>query len=498
MFKIFSIPKNTLLALCFSLLYLLIFLFQKDKALTQDLGRHIKLGEVITKCLCVPKTNLFSFTEPSYPFINHHWLSEVIFYHTYIIGGIESIVFLKILLLVFSFAIVFLISSRKNSILVAVFFALLYIPIFSERIDSRPEIFSYFFLSLFLLVIDRYRVNGSRKLLFVLPLLELFWVNIHIYFIMGIIVFFLLILSEFIIKKKSINKSLFMIFILLIFASFFNPSFIQGAILPFTILQNYGYSIVENQNIFFLNTVLPSWRIMFLELMSFFLLISFLINLRKVNIFNLFISIVFVILAFYQVRNFSLFVLATFQSIVSNYSQARLSESFHKEKLLTLIMTVLSFLVVVNAIFMIRSKITSPLFGLGFLDPFKKSVDFIEKNNIKGPIFNNFDIGSYLIFRLYPKEKVFIDGRPEAYPVSFFNTYKKMQEDPNFFDKEAKSYKINTIYFAHTDITPWAQNFLSTITTNPKWITIYMDEWVIIFVRNSKENMSIINLYKKN
>jgi hypothetical protein len=56
--------------------------------------------------------------------------------------------------------------------------------------------------------------------------------------------------------------------------------------------------------------------------------------------------------------------------------------------------------------------------------------------NLKGPIFNNFDIGSYLIFRLYNKSlpagrQVFVDGRPEAYPASFFQiTYILMQQDP--------------------------------------------------------------------
>jgi hypothetical protein len=115
-----------------------------------------------------------------------------------------------------------------------------------------------------------------------------------------------------------------------------------------------------------------------------------------------------------------------------------------------------------------------------------KGVDFLQKNHIKGPIFNNFDIGSYLIFRLYPREKVFVDGRPEAYPAAFFQKiYIPMQQDPKIFARMEKQYKFATIFFSHTDQTPWAKQFLQDIKNNPSWKTIYLDDTVIILTKTS-------------
>src|SRR3989304_9790999 len=40
-----------------------------------------------------------------------------------------------------------------------------------------------------------------------------------------------------------------------------------------------------------------------------------------------------------------------------------------------------------------------------------KSVEFIKNNNIKGNIFSPLEWGGFIIWSLYPQNKVFIDGR---------------------------------------------------------------------------------------
>lgn len=50
------------------------------------------------------------------------------------------------------------------------------------------------------------------------------------------------------------------------------------------------------------------------------------------------------------------------------------------------------------------------------------AVKFIKSHNLKGELFNSYMIGGYLIWRLYPDMKVFIDGRglvPKAYNAWF-------------------------------------------------------------------------------
>jgi hypothetical protein len=47
-----------------------------------------------------------------------------------------------------------------------------------------------------------------------------------------------------------------------------------------------------------------------------------------------------------------------------------------------------------------------------------KAVDTLLEKGWKGPIFNRYDWGGYLIWRLYPGERVFIDGRSDVYSLT--------------------------------------------------------------------------------
>ena len=50
------------------------------------------------------------------------------------------------------------------------------------------------------------------------------------------------------------------------------------------------------------------------------------------------------------------------------------------------------------------------------------AVEFIKKNNIKGKVIAPFGSGSYVIYKLYPDNLVYMDGRyEEVYPNEVFN-----------------------------------------------------------------------------
>jgi hypothetical protein len=106
---------------------------------------------------------------------------------------------------------------------------------------------------------------------------------------------------------------------------------------------------------------------------------------------------------------------------------------------------------------------------------------------------NNYDIGGYLIYNLYPKEKVFTDNRPEAYPASFFNdVYIPLQENKDIFNGQDNKYHFNAIFFSHRDATPWGQKFLIERISDPQWAPVYADRYAIIFLKRNSLNRSII------
>jgi hypothetical protein len=482
------------------LLVLLIGFFHPITAYSQDLGRHLLTGQIILKTLSIPSTNLFSYTYPTFPFINHHWGSEVIFYLTKTISGDLGLFILSLLVIGTACTVIFLYCAKRASVLTLVFLAILYLRVLFERTDLRPELFSFLILSVMVTILYTYREH-STKFIFLLIPLQLLWANFHIYFPIGILISLLFVIDEVITHRKkpltSHTKILLFVFIAMGGVTLLNPHFLEGALYPLRVFQNYGYTIEENQTPFFLQSLgFSKPTFLYLEISVVLLFTSFFLSWKKTSIVDWLISIVFTIIAFSAVRNFPLFVFATF--IPASLAFSRALEpvlKWVKNKppiyFLTLCFGLIGF-------FVWQVKSVQSIIPTGYRvdEQGKKALDFVINNHIQGPIFNNFDIGSYIEYRLYPTQKVFIDGRPEAYPASFIqDTYIKMQEDPALFNKVADKYHFNSIIFSHTDQTPWAEQFLKDIIQNPDWTPVYLDSTMLILTRKSPGNTTLIQKY---
>ncbi len=541
------------------LVYILIFLefFHPISAFTQDLGRHLKTGEIIWTTHHVPTTNLFSYTHPDFPFVNTHWLSEVVFYllNTYL--GTFGLLFVMSLVAATSFVLlIYFFSHTKYQILNTKYYfailvtVLLYSGILLERTDLRPEIFSFLFMSIFVVILYKWRefsfsrhsgdnppvggkdsridsgrtafarMTNTKYLIFLLPFLELFWVNMHIYFIIGPLLIGLFLLEQVIIviarkvqgervKGKGFFSSLFtlqtspllLVLVLTALATLLNPNGLTGALYPFTVFNNYGYTIAENQTLFFLiNYGFRNASYLYFGIAVVVLFILLLTNRKQTHLIDWLLFIVFTYLACSATRNFPLFVFGTFVPFVNALSSFSLSErseskgnkpSTSSGKNYFLFGTTFLFI----GLF-VYSFISTNGLGYSVTPGAEKGADFFIQNHLKGPMFNNFDIGSYLDYRLYPNQRVFVDGRPEAYPASFFqNTYIPMQQDTKIFEQVDKKYHFQSIYFSYTDQTPWARTFLQAIMLNPNWQLIYLDTSSAIWVKKDGINQNIAANY---
>lgn len=477
-----------------SLIFLLLFIgyFHPINAITQDLGRHFLLGDIILKTHNVPDTNLFSYTYPNFPFVNLHWLSEVVFYLIFKFIGFNGLLIFSTAIILISFSIVFFYSFKKEKIIPLSIISVFYIPVLFERTDIRPEIFSFLFLAIFVAVLYKFKFEKT-KLIFILPFIELLWVNMHIYFIIGIAVLGIFLLDSIIQSYKNKDKKFLSLLFITVFstlATFINPNFITGAIYPLRVFENYGYSIEENQNIFFLWNLFQKQTILYFVISAFTLIIVLFINIKKSKKIDWLLSLFFIALSIMQIRNFPLFVFGTFIPFAKNLSDIY-------TRLPTIVKKTIPYLLLLLIIWQGNQVVKDKGFGFGVEKGAEKGVDFFIKNKLKGPIFNGFDVGGYLDYRLYPDEKVFVDNRPGEYPASFFqNVYIPMQNDQKIFDEIDKKYNFNVIFFNHTDQTPWAENFLKQIIRNKNWELIYLDDYCLIFVKNNKNNAELINKYR--
>ncbi|MBL7159242.1 tetratricopeptide repeat protein [Candidatus Microgenomates bacterium] len=469
---------------------------------SQDLGRHLKIGEIIWQTKNIPSTNLFSYPHADFPFINHHWLAEVIFYFVFSLAGNFGLVFLKTILILFGFVLVILAADSKKSwgaLLPLWFLASL---IFRERLDIRPEFFGFFFFGLFLYLFQKEK-KGQTKWLWLLPFIQALWVNIHLSFVFGLFLTGLwlmeklctLFLDEVGPPERSDLLRLLRIGLAIFLATLFNPHFLKGALYPFFIFKNYGYQIVENQTIFFLQKMGPNPNLLFFKINLLIGLVSF-IFAKKRSVFSFLGFIILSLIAAWQIRHFPFFALFLIFVLIQNLSPVLEKKKFLKIKLFltglgVLLIITVSLCYLTN--FYYQSHDRNSRFGWS---PFKisaeKGADFLLKNASKAKIFNNFDIGSYLDYRLYPQRQVFADSRPEAYPKEFWDEYKEALNEKEKWEDLVEKYNLEVVFFSHTDQTPWAQSFFKQIVKNPDWQIVYLDEAVVIFFKNLPSNLSTI------
>ncbi len=500
-YKILLLALSAVLALC---------LMVKIDLFTADLGRHIKNGEIILKGSAevrkaVLTTNYYSYTEPSTPFINHHWLSGVVFFIVHKITGFSGLSIFYIACMLVAFLIIFDLARRKANLLVVAVISTFAVPVIASRAEVRPEVFTYLLSALFVWICFKYFENEiDKKWLWLLPVLQAIWVNLHIGFILGPFIVGAFFIGSII--KKDFVKARQCISVLLLtgLATLANPSFIYGALYPFKIFGIYTYRVLENQSIIFLNNLgvgnpltFLSYEILFVLVLASYVL-ALLTNWRRVSIPLLIITSAFAYMGFTAIRDFPLFGLVGVIAFAMNaviISEGDKYKFIKNEKLFLPVSMVLFLagLVFIGGLFATRST----NFGISTVDGVKSSAEFFISNNIKGPIFNNYDVGGYLIYNLYPNNEVYFDNRPEAYSKKFVDEeYIKPMENPNLFKEISDKYGFNAIFFYYRDYTPWGQAFITQKVFDPEWAPVYADSSVIIMLKRNTGNSSIIKKYE--
>lgn len=480
------------------------FFAKKINLVVLDLGRHIKNGELFlsgnTDFLF---KNIYSYTEPNFPVVTHHWGVGVVFYLFWKYFGFAGLSAFYIFISVATVFCFFRFAWKKTSLEVAFIITTLLLPLIANRTEIRPEGVSYFLLGVFLLLLDAFR-QGKMQFKLLLPLalfLQIVWVNCHIFFILGIFLVGLYFLEALLISKSQV-RLWGILFSITIITCVINPRGLAGLLEPLTIFKSYGYMLVENQSVFFMQKRAPKFLYFHTELAFLLVLFSglYVFLEKKYKLLQdlgllpgSFAVIVFGILALCAIRGipvFGLFLIPFLSVILYSFVEKNL---LWQRYLLVGGVLLLLMGMGVRGHYYSSFGVDS---GLGLLAGSQESVEFLKKNKISGPIFNNYDIGGYLIFHLFPRYRVFVDNRPEAYSVGFFKVvYIPMQESAAVWERISEQYKFNVIFFYRHDATPWAQPFLIERIQDSNWVPVFVDDYVLILVRNVEENSEVIAKY---
>ncbi|MBI1956941.1 MAG: tetratricopeptide repeat protein [Candidatus Niyogibacteria bacterium] len=488
-------------------------------AAADDLGRHLKTGEtVMSGDFGIIFRNFYSYTEPDFPTYNHHWLSGVAFYLLHQVAGFGGLVIFKITVLVAALALLFRAAMKKADFWLVAFFSLLAIFALSDRTDMRPEIFSYFFIAIYIYFLADLNEHPEHRRIFWLVPLQILWINMHIFFSIGLMLAagFLaekIILNWRDLKNSALVKRLVLLFIALVAASSVNPLGFRAVVYDYQLhnLGNYPIRIAENEpTLHFLNSSAP-WASVSASLflpMILLLAASFALAFYRKErpIFYLLASIGSAGAGFFMTRGVSLFALVFLPAISANLNGPFLAL---KERLNQKMPDVTEALgkffgagIIIALVLFIAARARNNLlyyrgFGVRLSNYSEASAEFFRANDLHGPIFNDTDIGSYLIYEFFPSERVFTDNRfGDAYSKDFFNRYMPITADEDAWARALKNYKFNVIYYYHYDAGGSTRPFLWRRTHDPAWALVYADPYVVILLKNTPENKKVIDTFR--
>jgi len=479
------------------LLFALLVISQINTVADSDIWCHLKTGEYIVKNLNVPQVDLFSYTLENQAWIDHEWLFQVLLYPIFAKFSWLGVSILKVIIISLCFStLIFFVYSRYKKLSYVVFFTVLSVLAFGYRSFARPEIFSYLLACLFFCILE------DERRLCILPLLQILWVNLHGYFILGPMLISLYCLGHLIAGNAVKAKKSAVILSVTIVACFINPYFYKGVFYPIKVLMNIfteqGTSVQDIREL--IMPVSVSFRsFIFFWVLAVLSSITFLINLRKAKMQHILIFLGAFIASYAAMRNMPVFIFIAMPLAVINLNEARLTKGIGERKhyaicILIILAAVYFFASNEYYVFTKQSAFRNAEFKMANFFMPSKACDFLENNYIKGRIFNNIDFGHYIAYRFYPEKRILIDVRTDLYKRDFYQAYKNAQNYPKEWERLQEKYNFNIALLMH--LSSSTERLLRYLYNNKEWAMVYYDEISVVFLRDTAENKENIKKFR--
>ncbi len=208
------------LAVVLSILGILPFSSDSDP----DLWWHLRTGELVAHS-GIPRHDIFSWTAHGRPWVAHEWLSELLIYEVRHWLGYGADVALFSGATVAALALVYALARRRGAgaglLLALVILASITLALF---ITVRPQIFTWLFFVVFVVVIERSEAEEAAPV-WLLPPLMAVWVNLHLGFAYGLMTVVLWSLARGIrrLRGEAVDLRTPLIFTALCFLAMLNP-----------------------------------------------------------------------------------------------------------------------------------------------------------------------------------------------------------------------------------------------------------------------------------
>ncbi|RJP70888.1 MAG: tetratricopeptide repeat protein [Candidatus Abyssobacteria bacterium SURF_17] len=488
-----------------------------------DIWWHLSAGRYIFQTHTIPHADIFTYPSAGHEWIDLHWLFQVILYGVHSAWGSYGISILFILIFSATFLTLWGACRPVKYRLAAFLLFWLALMACSSRFLPRPEAFTYLMISLYVLLLHGFERGHCKQAVFLLVPLQVVWTNMQGLFILGPFLIFAflfpMVVMPFgarVLKREWSRpqpdsvKRLAAVFLGSIVACLINPYGIQGFLFPFTLftraggLENmFARSIAELQPPFSgynLTTPLKYFGV-FLALSAAALVLDF----KNLKVSHIIIFAGTAYLALNARRNVPIFVIAFLPLAVFHAGNLleRVEQGWNGKFrsvmkaigvacaiLLALVSAFYAFSVLTNRYYISDKR--AERFGFGFKEQMfpNGSFVFLKEKEVRGPLFNNVDIGGFFIWKMYPDEKAFIDARLEANSAEVFAEYFQAMSDPQAFEALSQKYGFNAIVLSHGSGD--ALFLMPDLYSSPRWTLVYLDPLAAVFARNRPENATLI------
>ena len=471
---------NLRLAVPLALLAIVFMLaVQQCASLDPDLWWHLQTGKDIVASRSIPHVDPYSFTKAGAAWITHEWLSEVLMFGVYRLSGLGGLVFIFSAVITSAFLIVYRQCAMQPYVagLAALLGAMSATPLFG----IRPQMITLLLASVYIAVLRRFTRSGEARALWWLPPLMILWVNLHAGFALGLGLIGLFFVSCVLDRNWKLLRPLVLTGLACAVVVPLNPNAFRLFLYPLQTLTSPSMAALIDE------WSSPDFhQPMFLPL-AVFLFASFAalaLSPRRPRPGELFLLLVTTFGALRSARHIPIFALVA--APIFAQQLAELLKARGWDRGLTRATTAtggsvaLSFMLIVAplglAVFQFWRFVTRQETYVSARIP-KAAVDFIQTQHLPGPIYNRYGWGGYLIFRLYPEYRVYVDGRADVYGDDFLFEMVNTYDGRSGWREPLERYGVRTALIS-PDV-PLA----SLLRMDPGWLKVYEDKQAVIFTR---------------
>ena len=490
-----------------------------------DFFWHLASGRYIATFHRIPTHDVFSLTAQNHRWITHEWLTELLFYGGWLLGGPHLLSLATGCIITLTFGLVFRTALERHAPpLLAAPIVLLAALASAHTWGVRPQMLSVLLMALYGLAIARMLERRlSAPPLWVAPTMVL-WVNLHGGFIFGLALLSIATVGYVIedhwvaarVRPKllplqadtetlavavgmgassrrtaplppedpkrqtssDIQRCL-LVLALTALATLVNPNGLAGALYPISYLGDNASTR------YIAEWVSPDFhkpQYLLFEGLFLLLLLGAMASPRRAHFLDILVVLPFSYLAFQSVRNINLFaVLAApiaaaliAQALPLAWQKRRAPGALSRAKAMLNWICVL--VIAAGVTIATADNITTKAQAKALAKSFPTgALSFITTHGLPARGFNSYNWGGYLIWNWYPTRFVFVDGRPDMYGDRFMDRYVHIYSgDPSW----QQVFQQNRLCYALVEPN---SGIAGALRTAPGWKRRYQDSVAVLY-----------------